>query len=131
LKKYYKIIKNTIIGIISISLLLWIIAPSIPCDISKKAQRETICLKMYAIEKRILAYKKDYNSYPSSGMGLSSLLQNDLNKKPYLRKLPNDLWNTPLEYQLLKNSFELISYGRDKKANTNDDIYLSKCKEII
>ena len=131
MKKYYKYIRNILISIVIILLFLWIAAPSIPCDNTKKATIDTMCLKMYAIEKRILKYKKDYKKYPSTENGLSSLLQNNLNGKPYLKKIPKDVWRIPFKYIKLDNYIELISYGYDRKENTEDDIYLSKCKERI
>ena len=116
-------------GFILIILLL-IIAPSI-CQIDDNARRDTMCLKMYDIEKRIELYKKDHKKYPLTQFGLLKLLKDNLDGKPYLRKIPKDIWGNSFKYTNTNNIIELISYGMDKKENTEDDIYLSKCREII
>ncbi|WP_392389003.1 type II secretion system protein GspG, partial [Aliarcobacter butzleri] len=44
-------------------------------------------------------------------------------------KLPKDAWDNEFIYILTDNNFELISLGSDKKENTEDDIYFSKCNK--
>jgi len=50
----------------------------------------------------------------------------------HLEKLPKDSWRTPIIYVKMKDGFELISYGADRKEGGDDegaDILYSECEE--
>jgi len=129
LKKYLKFTRNIFIVLLIIFIVI-LLVPSICHNYGREeAIRDTMCLKMLDIEKRIKEYKKDNNRYPNNTSGLLSLVQNNENNKSYLKKIPKDFWKTPFQYIKMEKGIKLFSYGKDKKANTNDDIYLSKCKE--
>ena len=52
--------------------------------------------------------------------------------QPYLEKLPKDSWRNPFTYVKKGNSFDLISFGADRKEGGEGegaDIYYSRCQK--
>jgi len=93
---------------------------------------------MYSNLTALKMFKLDNGVYPTTEEGLNALV---LNPNPlrypnyavdgYLKKLPKDVWGTPIIYVKTKDGFELISYGADRKEGGEDDgadIFYSKCE---
>jgi general secretion pathway protein G len=104
-----------------------------------QAKRDTVCLKMHDLKKRLDMFKLDNGVYPDTEEGFEALLSNpDADKyhnyraKPYLKKLPKDAWRTPFVYIKKGDDVEIISLGADRKESgegNGEDILFSSCSK--
>ncbi|BAF70985.1 type II secretion system major pseudopilin GspG [Sulfurovum sp. NBC37-1] len=127
-----------LIVIVILGGLVAVVAPGL-MDSADQAKRDTVCLKMNDIGKRLDMFKLDNGVYPDTEEGLEALLSNpDAEKypnyraKPYLRKLPKDSWETPFVYIKKGDEFELVSFASDRKEGgeeNNKDIRFSECNK--
>lgn len=127
-----------LIVIVILGGLVAVVAPGL-MDSADQAKRDTVCLKMNDLEKRLDMFKLDNGTYPETEEGFEALLRNpDSDKypnyrvKPYLKKLPKDSWKTPFVYVRTANGFELISFASDRKeggAESDKDILFSECNK--
>jgi general secretion pathway protein G len=125
-----------LIVIVILGGLVAVVAPGL-MDSADQAKRDTVCLKMNDLKKRLDMFKLDNGIYPDTEEGFEALLQNpDTDKypnyraKPYLKKLPKDSWNTPFVYINKGDDVEIISFASDRKeggSEGNSDILFSKC----
>lgn len=111
--------------IIILGLLASFVLPNL-IGKSDEAKDKIVCIQMKSIAQTIKMYKLDISEYPKTEEGLKILVE-----KKYFEdgKLPKDAWDNEFIYILTDNNFELISLGSDKKENTEDDIYFSKCNK--
>jgi len=81
---------------------------------------------MNSIAQALKMYKIENSAYPTTSEGLSVLA-----KKNYFEdnKEPKDSWGNSFIYTSDGKSFEIISFGPDKKEGGGDDIYYSKCQK--
>ncbi|SFV56225.1 General secretion pathway protein G [hydrothermal vent metagenome] len=115
-----------------------VVAPGL-MDSADQAKRDTVCLKMNDLKKRLDMFKLDNGTYPETEEGFEALLSNpDSDKypgyraKPYLRKLPKDSWKTPFIYIKKGDDFEIISFAADRKEGGEEngkDILFSTCNK--
>lgn len=127
-----------LIVIVILGGLVAVVAPGL-MDSADQAKRDTVCLKMNDLGKRLDMFKLDNGVYPDTEEGFEALLSNpDQDKypnyraKPYLKKLPKDTWNTPFVYVKTADGFELISFASDRKEGGEDenmDILFSECSK--
>jgi len=127
-----------LIVIVILGGLVAVVAPGL-MDSADQAKRDTVCLKMNDIGKRLDMFKLDNGVYPDTEEGLEALLSNpDADKypnyraKPYLKKLPKDSWKTPFVYIKKGDEFELVSFAADRKEGgeeNNKDIRFSECNK--
>ena len=127
-----------LIVIVILGGLVAVVAPGL-MDSADQAKRDTVCLKMNDIGKRLDMFKLDNGVYPDTEEGLEALLSNpDAEKypnyraKPYLKKLPKDSWKTPFVYIKKGDEFELVSFAADRKEGgeeNNKDILYSECNK--
>jgi len=127
-----------LIVIVILGGLVAVVAPGL-MDSADQAKRDTVCLKMNDIGKRLDMFKLDNGVYPDTEEGLQALLSNpDAEKypnyraKPYLKKLPKDSWKTPFVYIKKGDDFELVSFAADRKEGgeeNNKDILYSECNK--
>jgi len=125
-----------LIVIVILGGLVAVVAPGL-MDAADGAKRDTVCLKMNDLGKRLDMFKLDNGNYPETEEGFQALLSNpDAEKypnyraKPYLKKLPKDSWKTPFIYIRKGSEFELISFAADRKEGgeeSNKDILFSEC----
>ncbi len=125
-----------LIVIVILGGLVAVVAPGL-MDAADGAKRDTVCLKMNDLGKRLDMFKLDNGNYPETEEGFQALLSNpDADKypnyrvKPYLKKLPKDSWKTPFIYIRKGSEFELISFAADRKEGgeeSNKDILFSEC----
>ena len=125
-----------LIVIVILGGLVAVVAPGL-MDAADGAKRDTVCLKMNDLKKRLDMFKLDNGNYPETEEGFQALLSNpDADKypnyraKPYLKKLPKDSWKTPFIYISKGSEFELISFAADRKEGgeeSNKDILFSEC----
>lgn len=109
--------------IIILGLLASFVLPNL-IGKSDEAKEKIVCIQMKSIAQTIKMYKLDTSEYPTTEEGIKVLVE-----KKYFEdgKLPKDAWDNEFIYILTDDGFELISLGADKKENSEDDIYLSKC----
>jgi len=127
-----------LIVIVILGGLVAVVAPGL-MDSADQAKRDTVCLKMNDIGKRLDMFKLDNGVYPETEEGLNALLSNpDPDKypnyrvKPYLKKMPKDSWKTPFVYLKKGDAFELVSFAADRKEGgeeSNKDILFSECNK--
>lgn len=127
-----------LIVIVILGGLVAVVAPGL-MDAADEAKRDTVCLKMNDLKKRLDMFKLDNGNYPDTEEGFEALLSNpDTDKypnyraKPYLKKLPKDSWRTPFVYVRKGSEFEIISFAADRKdggEENNKDILFSKCNQ--
>ena len=93
----------------------------------EQAKRDTVCLKMKDLKKRLDMFTLDNGVYPDVKK------YPNYRKKPYIKKIPLDAWKIPLVY-IKKSDYdiEIISYAADKKKGgegIGKDILFSECKK--
>ncbi len=127
-----------LIVIVILGGLVAVVAPGL-MDTADQAKRDTVCLKMDDLKKRLDMFKLDNGTYPDTEEGFEALITNpDKDKypgyriKPYLKKLPKDAWHTPFVYINKGDDVEIISYGADRKEGgegSGQDILFSQCNK--
>ena len=127
-----------LIVIVILGGLVAVVAPGL-MDSADQAKRDTVCLKMNDLGKRLDMFKLDNGVYPDTEEGFEALLSNPDTDKypnyratPYLKKLPKDSWKTPFIYIKKGSEFELISFAADRKEGGEEgskDILFSECNK--
>ena len=127
-----------LIVIVILGGLVAVVAPGL-MDAADNAKRDTVCLKMNDLKKRLDMFKLDNGNYPDTEEGFAALLSNpDTDKypnyraQPYLKKIPKDSWKTPFVYVRKGSEFEIISFAADRKEGgeeSNRDILFSECNK--
>ncbi|HZE95768.1 MAG TPA: type II secretion system major pseudopilin GspG [Planctomycetota bacterium] len=121
--------------VVIIGILAAIVVPRL-VGRSEEARRGAAMADIKTIAGALGTYEVDNGKYPTTAQGLGSLLVKPAGtpepknwKGPYLQnmnELPKDPWGN--EYQYLcpgskfPNGFDLVSYGPDGQAGTDDDI---------
>jgi len=137
LRRGFSLIELLIV-IVILGGLVAVVAPGL-MDAADGAKRDTVCLKMNDLEKRLDMFKLDNGNYPDTEEGFEALVSNpDADKypnyrvKPYLKKTPKDSWKKPFVYIKNGDNFELISFAADRKEGgdgSNTDILFSACNK--
>lgn len=111
--------------IIILGLLAAFVLPNLTGK-SDEAKDKLVCIQMKSIAQTLKMYKLDTSSYPQTQEGLKILVE-----KKYFEdgKLPKDAWGNGFVYIATDDGFDLVSFGADKKENSEDDIYFSKCNK--
>ena len=127
-----------LIVIVILGGLVAVVAPGL-MDSADQAKRDTVCLKMNDLKKRLDMFKLDNGNFPDTEEGFQALLSNpDEEKypgyraKPYLKKLPKDSWRTPFLYVNKGSEVEIISFAADRSEGgeeNNKDILFSECSD--
>ena len=127
-----------LIVIVILGGLIAVVAPGL-MDSADQAKRDTVCLKMNDLKKRLDMFKLDNGNFPDTEEGFQALVSNpDEEKypgyraKPYLKKLPKDSWKTPFIYVKKGSDVEIISFASDRKEGgeeNNKDILFSVCNK--
>jgi len=122
LKKAFSLMELMVV-IIILGLLAAFVLPNLTGK-SDEAKDKLVCIQMKSIAQSLKMFKLDTSSYPKTDEGLKLLVE-----KKYFEdgKLPKDAWGNEFIYIATEDAFDLISFGSDKKENSTDDIYLSKC----
>lgn len=124
MKKAFSLIELMVV-IIILGLLAAFVLPNLTGK-SDEAKDKIVCIQMKSIGQTLKMFKLDNSSYPTTEEGLNILVE-----KKYFDdgKLPKDAWSNDFIYIQNEDSFDLISFGGDKKESTSDDIYYSKCNK--
>lgn len=111
--------------IIILGLLAAFVLPNLTGK-SDEAKDKLVCIQMKSVAQTLKMFKLDTSTYPTTEEGLKTLVD-----KKYFEdgKLPKDAWGSDFVYIQTEDSFDLVSFGADKKENSDDDIYFSKCND--
>jgi general secretion pathway protein G len=111
--------------IIILGLLAMFVLPNL-IGKSDEAKDKLVCIQMKSVGQTIKMFKLDTSAYPTTEEGLNILVE-----KKYFEegKTPKDSWGNDFIYLQTEDAFELVSFGADKKENTADDIFYSKCNK--
>lgn len=122
MKKAFSLIELMVV-IIILGLLAAFVLPNLTGK-GDEAKDKIVCIQMKNIAEVLKMYKIDNSTYPSTEEGLTLL-----SEKKYFDegKLPKDSWGQEFVYIQNDKSFDLVSFGADKKEGSEDDIYYSKC----
>ncbi len=127
-----------LIVIVILGGLVAVVAPGL-MDAADEAKRDTVCLKMHDLKKRLDMFKLDNGTFPDTEEGFAALVSNpDVDKypnfraKPYLKKMPKDSWKTPFVFVKKGDEVEIISFASDRKPEGGEsgrDILFSECSK--
>ncbi|MDQ7086268.1 MAG: type II secretion system major pseudopilin GspG [Sulfurovum sp.] len=127
-----------LIVIVILGGLVAVVAPGL-MDAADQAKRDTVCLKMNDLEKRLDMFKLDNGMYPETEEGFEALTSNpdsekypNYRAKPYLKKLPKDSWKNLFVYIKKGDDFDIISFASDRKEGGeggSKDIFFSVCNK--
>jgi general secretion pathway protein G len=122
LKKAFTLMELMVV-IIILGLLASFVLPSLTGK-SEEAKKKIVCVQMKSIAQALKMYKIDNSIYPTTEEGLKLLVD-----KKYFEdnKLPKDSCGNSYIYTSNDDSFEIVSFGANKKEGGGDDIYYSKC----
>lgn len=123
MKKAFTLMELMVV-IIILGLLASFVLPSITGK-SEEAKEKVVCIQMKNIATALKMYKIDTSTYPNTSEGLKPLQEKYFEDA----KLPKDSWSQPFIYIYSNDTFDIISYGPNKKEGGNDDIFYSKCLE--
>ncbi len=91
-----------------------------------EAREVEVVAQMRAVWDALTMYRLHVGEYPGGEAGLHPLLATATPsadwKGPYLRRVPDDPWDTPLMYERGEEGITLRSAGPDGQAGTGDDI---------
>lgn len=126
-----------LIVIVILGGLVAVVAPGL-MDSADQAKRDTVCLKMNDMKKRLDMFKLDNGNYPDTEEGFQALVSNpdedkypNYRAKPYMKKVPKDSWKTPFLYVNKGSDVEIVSFAanRAEGGDENDkDILFSQCR---
>ena len=132
--KNSKIIKGTarrgmtLIEILVVVAILGMLATAVTVAVLNQfedAKGERARMDIAAITQGLSAYYIKMGKYPTTGDGLSSLV-NPPKGSPLLSELPSDPWDNEYSYTYPgtrnANSFDIWSSGKDGQSGTDDDV---------
>ncbi|RXJ98926.1 type II secretion system protein GspG [Arcobacter sp. CECT 8989] len=126
MKKAFSLMELMVV-IIILGLLAMFVLPNLVGK-SEEAKEKLTCIQMKSVSQVLKMYKIDRSNYPTTEEKLDILVKNNYFEDG---KIPKDSWDNLFVYISNEDgkSFELISFGPDKKEGGNDDIYYSKCNK--
>jgi len=131
----------TLLELLVVIMILGILAAAVvPAVVGKgtDAKIKLVCVNMKGAANALKMFKMDNGMYPETEEGFEALQSNPDSDKysnyassSYLEKLPEDSWGAKMVYIKTGNSFDIISYGADKREGGTEeyaDIKYSACK---
>jgi general secretion pathway protein G len=128
----------TLIEILLVVIIIAILASLVVANLTGRTEQARKSAAKFQIENNFSTaldlYEADNGQYPSTEQGLQALREQPTSepvpqnwKGPYLKKdVPMDPWGNPYQYTHpgVKNpgSYDLYSYGPDRKEGGEDDI---------
>ncbi len=132
----------TLLELLVVILILGLLAAFVVPNIigaGDKAKRDLVCSQMSSISSALDMFSMDNGMLPDTEEGLKALVANpDSDKypayssKPYMKRIPKDSWNQPIQYVKNGDTFDLISFGSDRKEGgegNGADIKYSQCNK--
>ena len=136
-KKAFTLLELLVV-ILILGLLAAFVVPNI-IGAGDKAKRDLVCSQMSSISSALDMFQMDNGMYPDTEEGLKALVANPdpdkypaYSSKPYMKRVPKDSWGQPIQYIKNGNSFDLISFGADRKEGGEGnaaDIKYSQCNK--
>lgn len=127
-----------LVVILILGILAAFVAPNL-IGKGEQAKRDLVCIQMSNIGQALKMFKLDNGLYPDTEEGIQALLSNPDSEKypnyphtPYMEHAPKDSWQNSFSYLKNENSFDLISFGADRKeggSGDSEDIFFSKCRK--
>ena len=147
--RYFTTAKNrstrrgfSLLELLVVILILGILAAFVAPNLigkGEQAKRDLVCVQMSSVEQALDMFKLDNGVYPETEEGLQALTGNPDQEKypnygnnPYMKSIPKDSWQNSFGYLKNENSFDLISFGADRKEGGSgdaEDIFFSKCRK--
>ncbi len=150
--QYFAVAKNrlnrskkrgfSLLELLVVILILGILAAFVAPNLigkGEQAKRDLVCVQMSNVGQALKMFKLDNGLYPDTEEGLQALMSNpDTEKYPnypntsYIEHMPKDSWQNAFGYLKNENSFDLISFGADRKEGGSgdaEDIFFSKCRK--
>ena len=126
MKNAFSLIELMVV-IIILGLLAMFVLPNLTGK-SEEAKEKLTCIQMKSVGQVLKMYKIDNSSYPTTEEKLDILVKNSYFDDG---KMPKDSWANNFIYTSNEEdkTFDLISFGADKKEGGGDDIYYSKCSK--
>jgi general secretion pathway protein G len=124
-KKTIKKQAFTLIEILIVIGILGILAVFVLPELTGKgeeAKKNIVCIQMKSVGQSLKMYKINNSTYPSTSEGLKAIKFDE-------GKMPKDSWSNEFIYTSDGKTFEIISFGPNKKEGGGDDIYYTKCGE--
>lgn len=131
----------SLLELLVVILILGILAAAVVPKVvgaGDKAKVDLVCVNMKGASNALKMFKLDNGMYPETEEGFAALQSNpDADKyanyasSAYLEKLPQDSWGAKMIYIKTGNSFDIISYGADRREGGTEeysDIKYSSCK---
>lgn len=131
----------SLLELLVVILILGILAAAVVPKVvgaGDKAKVDLVCVNMKGAANALKMFKLDNGMYPETEEGFAALQTNPDSDKyanyassAYLEKLPKDSWGAKMVYIKTGNSFDIISYGADRREGGTDeysDIKYSGCK---
>jgi general secretion pathway protein G len=142
-KTVLKTTKNafSLLELLVVILILGILAAAVVPRVvgaGDKAKRDLVCVNMKGAANALDMFKLDNGIYPETEEGFQALISNpDSDKYPnygtsYLKDFPKDSWSAKMIYIKTGNSFDIISYGADRREGGTEeaeDIKFSGCNK--
>ena len=131
----------SLLELLVVILILGILAAAVVPKVvgaGDKAKVDLVCVNMKGAANALKMFKLDNGMYPETEEGFKALQANpDADKyanyasSAYLEKLPKDSWQSTMLYIKTGNTFDIISYGADRKEGGTEeysDIKYSECR---
>lgn len=131
----------SLLELLVVILILGILAAAVVPKVvgaGDKAKVDLVCVNMKGAANALKMFKLDNGMYPETEEGFAALQTNPDSDKyanyassAYLEKLPKDSWGAKMVYIKTGNTFDIISYGADRREGGTDeysDIKYSGCK---
>ncbi|CAA6821623.1 MAG: General secretion pathway protein GspG [uncultured Sulfurovum sp.] len=131
----------SLLELLVVILILGILAAAVVPKVvgaGDKAKVDLVCVNMKGAANALKMFKLDNGMYPETEEGFEALQANPDSDKyanyapsAYLEKLPKDSWGAKMVYMKTGNTFDIISYGADRREGGTDeysDIKYSGCK---
>jgi general secretion pathway protein G len=122
MKKAFSLMELMVV-IIILGLLASFVLPSLTGK-SEDAKEKLVCVQMKSISQALKMYKIDYSAYPTTED--QEAWKNFETNYFEDGKMPKDSWGGDYIYISDGETFDIISFGANKKEGGEDDISLSK-----
>ncbi len=121
----------SLLELLVVILILGILAAAVVPKVvgaGDKAKVDLVCVNMKGAANALKMFKLDNGMYPETEEGFEALQTNPDSDKysnyassAYLENLPKDSWGAKMVYIKTGNSFDIISYGADKREGGTDE----------
>ena len=132
----------SLLELLVVILILGILAAAVVPQVvgaGDKAKVDLTCVNMATAGRTLDMFRLDNGVYPETEEVFDALMSNPNSDKyinyssnAYLKEFPKDAWRGKMMYIKTGNTFDIISYGADRKEGGTEyssDLKLSNCKK--